>query len=402
MTPKIKRPRQVGLLVESSRSYGRGLLRGIARFAQTRSHWSLLHQEMTIEVFLPDWMIESTLSGVIGRLDNRTIDSIRPLGVPCVDVRCSESFPGVPQVETDDRKVARLAFEHLWERGFRRFAFCGFQGAHYSETRLDSFRELVDQTGCPLTVYETPGPKKATLSSLEEAGMFDLKAMPTWLASLEPPTGLFVCNDIRGQQVLNVCRGLDLNVPDDLGVIGVDDDDAICPLSDPPLSSVRPDAEQVGYRAAEILNAMMNGDPVPQDIEYIPPISVVQRLSTQVIAIEDREVARVCRFIREYACDGIDVNDVATFTTLSRRQLERRFRRELKRTPHDEITNVQVAKVKQLLQETDLTLEEIAPLAGYSHKERLSAVFKRECGETPGTYRRRVGSAGRKEDVFIS
>ncbi len=390
MAPKIKTPRKVALLVESSRSYGRGLLRGIARFAQMRSHWSLLHQEMTIEVFLPDWMKESKLSGVIGRLDSRIIESIRRLNVPCVDVRCAESFPGIPQVETDDRKVAQLAFEHLWERGFRRFAFCGLQHAHFSEARLEAFRECVQAAGCSLSIYETPGQREATLASLEESGMFDLKAMPKWLASLEPPTGLFVCNDIRGQQILNVCRGLDLNVPDDVAVIGVDDDDAICPLSDPPLSSIRPDAERVGYRAAEILNVMMNGEPVSQAIEYVPPKSVVQRLSTQVIAVEDREVARVCRFIREHACDGIDVNDVAAFTRLSRRQLERRFRRELKRTPHQEITAIQVAKVQQLLRETEMTLEEIAPLAGYGHKESLSAVFKRECGETPGEYRRRA------------
>ena len=175
----------------------------------------------------------------------------------------------------------------------------------------------------------------------------------------------------------------------------MDDDDAICPLSDPPLSSVRPDAERVGYRAAEILDAMMNGKPASTSVEYISPTTVVQRMSTQVIAVEDREVARVCRFIREHACDGIDVNDVAEFTSLSRRQLERRFRNELNRTPHEEITTAQITKVKQLLRETEMTLEQIAPLAGYTHKESLSAVFKREVGETPGDYRRRIDSNGK-------
>ena len=323
-------------------------------------------------------------------MDSRTIDPLRQLGVPCVDVRCSRSFKGIPQVETDDREVSELAFEHLWERGFRRFAFCGFQFAHYSDARLHFFRELVAEAGCPLTAYETPGKRDAPLSSLEESGVVDLEAMSAWLASLVPPTGLFVCNDIRGQQVLNACRGLGLIVPDDVGVIGVDDDDAICPLSDPPLSSVRPDAEQVGYRAAEVLDSMMDGKPTPTAVEYISPKDVVQRMSTQVIAVEDREVARVCRFIREHACDGIDVNDVAEFTTLSRRQLERRFRSELNRTLHEEITAVQIAKVKQLLLETNMPLEQLAPLAGYTHKESLSAVFKREVGETPGAYRRRV------------
>lgn len=179
-------------------------------------------------------------------------------------------------------------------------------------------------------------------------------------------------------------------MPDDIGVLGVDDDDAICPLSDPPLSSVRTDAERVGYRSAEILDAMMHGKPAPTAVEYVPPVSVVQRMSTQVMAIEDRELARVCRFIREHACHGIDVNDVAGFASLSRRQLERRFRAELNSTPHKEITAAQVTRVQQLLQETHRTLEQIAPLAGYGHKESLNAVFKREVGQTPGEYRRRM------------
>ncbi|WP_315852268.1 AraC family transcriptional regulator [Lignipirellula cremea] len=380
--------------METSRSYGRDLLRGIALFARTRSNWSLLHQEMTIDVLLPEWMQESAIHGVIARVDTRTIEPLRRLGVPCVDVRCSRSFPGIPQVETDDQKVAALAFEHLWDRGFRRFAFCGFQFAHYSDARLRFFQKLVVAAGCPLSVYETPGRRDATLSSLEESGVIDAAAMSAWLKSLTSPTGLFVCNDIRGQQVLNACRTLDLAVPDDVAVIGVDDDDAVCPLSDPPLTSVRPDAERAGYRAAEILDAMMNGEPAPARVEYIPPTTVVQRMSTQVMAVEDREVARVCRFIREHACDGIDVNDVTEFTSLSRRQLERRFRTELNRTLHEEITAARLTRVKQLLQETRMTLEQIAPLAGFSHKESLSAVFKRDLGETPGEYRRRIISHG--------
>lgn len=393
MTAGLKSPRDVALLVETSRSYGRGLLRGVASFASTRTNWSLLHQEMTIDALPPDWVQESNIHGVIARVDSRSVERLRELSVPCVDVRCSGRFPGIPQVETDDRRVAELAFEHLWERGFRKFAFCGFQYAHYSEARHRYFRECVERAACSLSVYETPGRKDAPVTRLEETGLVEKEAMAKWLASLEPPTGLFVCNDIRGQQVLNACRGLPLTVPDDVAVIGVDDDDTICPLCSPTLSSVRPNAEKVGYRAAEILDAMMQGDPPPSKIEYIAPLTVIQRQSTQVMAVEDREVARICRFIREFACSGIDVHDVAQMTSLSRRQMERRFRKELKRTPHEEITAVQVAKVQQLLCETEMTLEEMAPLAGYSHKESLSAVFKREMGETPGEYRNRLRSS---------
>lgn len=385
---KIRNRPQVALIVETSRSYGRNLLRGIASYARTRTDWALLHQEMTIDTSLPGWMTALSVRGVIARVDRRNIDSLRAMRVPIVDVRCHEMFPGIPQVETDDRLVTQFAFEHLWERGFRRFAFCGYRSAHYSQTRLRFFRELVDRTGCPLSVYESSSRQNLPLTQVEEQGQVDIETMMAWLGKLEPPTGMFVCNDIRGQQVMNVCRSLEIPIPDNIAVIGVDDDDAICPLSDPPLSSVKPDAEQVGYRAAEMLDAMIRGQPGSLVPHYISPVAVVQRLSTQVDAVEDREIAQACRFIREHACDGIDVSHVASATFLSRRQLERRFRQSLGRTPHEEITLVQIARVKQLLCETSMTLEQIAASTGYRHRERLSTVFKRVTSQTPGVYRR--------------
>jgi LacI family transcriptional regulator len=389
-----KRP-QVALLVETSRSYGRSLLRGIASYARTRTDWALLHQEMTIDTSLPGWMTASSPRGVIARVDRRNVEPLRAMNIPIVDVRCHETFAGIPQVETDDRLVARQAFEHLWERGFRRFAFCGYQSAHYSQTRLRYFRELVDQAGCPLQVYESSSQPNVTLTQVEEQGQFDIETLIAWLGSLKPPTGMFVCNDIRGQQVMNACRTLEIPIPDDIAVIGVDDDDAICPLSDPPLSSVKPDAEQVGYRAAEVLDSMLRGEPLPFLLQYIPPITVVQRLSTQVSAVEDREIAMVCRYIREHVCDGIDVSDVARATSLSRRQLERRFRQALGHTLHDEIKLARVARVKQLLCETHMTLEQIAVATGFSHRERLSSVFKLVTAQTPGEYRDEHSSEAR-------
>lgn len=378
----------VALLVEASRAYGRELLRGVALYSRTHSNWSLLHQEMTLDSEIPDLMMATKISGVIARVDSQTADSLRKLNVPIVDVRCTDELIDIPQVNTDNRRIAELAFRHLWDRGFRRFAFCGYRFATYSALRLELFRELVTQAGCSLSVYESQGMPNASLTRNEQMGLVDVEPISKWLSTLKPPTGLFVCNDIRGQQVLNVCRTLQIPVPDDLGVIGVDDDDAICLLCDPPLSSVRPNAERVGYRAAELLHQLMSGKPPAANIELIRPTLVSERLSTQVVAVEDRELARVCRYIRQHACDGINVNDVAGFTRLSRRQLERRFRDELGKTPHEEITAIQVARVKQLLRESDMTLEQITPLAGYSHKERLSAVFKRETGRTAGEYRR--------------
>jgi LacI family transcriptional regulator len=389
-----QKPRSaIALLVEASRAYGRDLLRGVALFARTNTNWSLLHQEMTLDSDVPEWLVGANVSGVIARVDNHSIESLRKLRVPIVDVCCNHKFPGVPQVETDNETIAKLAFRHLWERGFRRFAFCGYRYALYSDSRLKFFRQLVSDAGCKLSVYQSIGKSNVSLMAIEQAGIFDLVQISEWLQTLERPTGLFVCNDIRGQQVLNACRTAQISVPDDLGVIGVDDDDAICMLCDPPLSSVRPNAETVGYRAAELLQEMIAGKAPNLEVDYIQPKIVSERQSTQVVAVEDREIARVCRYIRLHACDGINVSAVTEITTLSRRQLERRFQEVLGRTPHQEITAVQMDRVKQLLRETTMTLEQIAPKAGYSHKESLSAVFKRETSLTPGEYRRLHGNS---------
>jgi LacI family transcriptional regulator len=383
---QYQRPR-IALLIEASRSYGRQLLRGISYFARTQVNWSLLHQEMMLDSAIPDWMLSTRIDGVIARVDSDTIEPLRKLRVPVVDVRCVRKFVCVPQVETDNRIVAEMAFEHLWERGFRRFAFCGFRFASYSEARLRYFRELVERSGCPFTHYQSEGRPGNSITKLERSGLQDTEGLYQWLLTLKRPTGLLVCNDIRGQQVLNACRNVGIAVPDDLGIVGVDDDDAICLMCDPPLSSVRPNAESVGIRAAEIMHQMLAGIQPNLDVEFIPPKHVTERASSQVVAIDDVELARVCQFIRQHACEGINVGSVMQTTSLSRRQLERRFREKLGRTPHEQITAIQVDRVKQLLRETDMTLENIALKAGYGHKESLSAVFKRETGQTPGEYR---------------
>jgi len=364
------------------------MLRGIAQYAQQYGRWSILHEEMTIDSGLPSWLMQSAVDGVIARVDQHTIEPLRNLRVPIIDVRCRHRYDGVTQVETNDQMVAEQAFDHLTQRGFQRLGFCGYHGAHFSENRFQPFQELAERHQIPLSTYEVAGTSRNSLSEIERAGIIDADPLHKWLRSLTVPCGIFVCNDICGQQVLNACRNLGILVPDDIGVVGVDDDDAICTLCDPPLSSVKPDTQRIGFLAAQKLEHQIRTGHTNATTEYVPPLGVSQRLSTQVVALEDREIAKACRFIREHACDGIDVSHVVQLSSLSRRQLERRFREQLNRTPFEEITAIQVARVKQLLEESTMILEEIADLAGYSHKERMSAVFKRHTGLSPGAYRK--------------
>jgi LacI family transcriptional regulator len=208
-----------------------------------------------------------------------------------------------------------------------------------------------------------------------------------WLRELPKPVGIMACYDIRGQQVLDACRSAGLAVPAEVAVIGVDNDELLCDLASPPLTSVVPNAHRTGYEAAGLLDRLMAGKRVAAAPTLIAPLGVAARQSTDVLAVDDREVARAVQFIREHACDGINVGDVLRVVPLSRRVLEMRFQRLLGRTPREEILQARLGRVKQLLGETDLPLYLIAERTGFEHVEYLSVVFRREAGTTPSAFR---------------
>jgi LacI family transcriptional regulator len=217
------------------------------------------------------------------------------------------------------------------------------------------------------------------------------------LRGLPRPVGIFACNDMRGQQVLDACTRLGWSVPEEAAVVGVDDDALLCELSDPPLSSVIPSAERLGYEAAELLDQLMRGEAQPTVADrFLPPVGVSTRQSTDVLAIDDPQTAAAVRFIREQACQGATVADILKAVPQSRTALERKFRKYLGRSPQSEIRNVQIKRAKQLLAETDLKLDRIAELTGFEHPEYLSVVFKRETGQTPGHFRRSAHAAPKR------
>jgi LacI family transcriptional regulator len=309
--------------------------------------------------------------------------------VPAIDLRGNLDLKRIPLLETNDRTVARLAFEHLAERGFRQFAYCGYAGANYSERRLQYFREFVRAAQHRCHVYQSPPPGNlAGLSVREQLAVLFEKELLGWLRALPRPTGVMACNDTRGQQVLNACRELGIAVPEEIAVVGVDNDELLCDLSSPPLSSVAPDTEGIGYQAALLLDQMMDGQPPPAQKTFIEPRGVVARQSTDVLAIDDADVAAAVRIIREQACAGIDVTDIVAQVPLSRRSLERRFRKYLRRSPNEEIVRVQVQRVHDLLTSSELPLGTIARLAGFAHAAYMSAVFRKHTGLMPRQVRR--------------
>ncbi|MGA2248143.1 MAG: DNA-binding transcriptional regulator [Verrucomicrobiota bacterium] len=384
----VKR-RRVALLVESSRAYGRGILSGVAKFVREHDAWSIFFQDLNLCDDTPAWLKGWRGDGIISRLENRDIvQVIGRLRVPAVYLRRVQARRNTPSILTDNVAVSRLCFEHLKERGFRHFAFCGFNGADYSDERRDGFMALIAGAGYHCHVYSDGPPAGGTdTAQYEGLGLKDGGAVANWIRQLPTPIGIMACNDMRGQQVLDACRATGRASPEEIAVIGVDNDDVLCSLSDPPLSSVVPDTERIGYQAAVLLSEMMAGGKRPAGEILVEPSGIVTRHSTEVLAMEDHQIAAAACFIREHACEDIDVSDVLRAVPMSRSTMDRRFGRILGRSPKDEILRIRLNRVKQLLAETDFPLSEIADKVGLDHVEHLSRIFKIRTGVTPSAFR---------------
>lgn len=377
--------RKVALLVETSNTYGRELLHGVRAWARERRAWSVRLSEHGRGAALPPWLPEWAGDGIIARVNSGEIAAeLRRMRVPVVDVSAALARPVFPRVVTDSGAVTRLALTHLQERGLRHFGYCGDARFRWSRQRGDSFSAQVRAAGGRLARFVEP-PRRNGRAGVEA----EFVALITWLRGLPKPAGVLACYDVRGQQVIEACQEAGLAVPEDVAVIGVHNDDLVCDLCDPPLSSVMPDARRAGYEAAELLERMMQGEKVPVATRLIEPVGVAARQSTDVVAVSDARVAAAVRFIRERAGDGIDVSDVLRAVPMSRTLLERRFKQLLGHTPHEHIQRVRLEQVKTLLATTELAVAAIAERTGFEHAEYLSVAFRRATGMTPREYRSR-------------
>lgn len=377
-----RRP-SVALLVETSNNYARGLLEGIVSFVRTHDPWSIWLPEQRRGEPPPQWLARWRGDGIIARIETEEIARVlERIGKPVVDVSAARPLQTVPWVETDDALIARLACSHLLERGFRRLAFVGDSRFNWSRYRESAFVREGNAHGISVQVFGPPQVRRRSRTVVDES-----QVLADWLLALEKPVGVFCCYDIKAQQVLDLCRDRDLAVPEQVAVLGVDNDPLLCNLCTPPLSSVVPDAFRTGYTAAELLDRMLSGEQVTPQPHLIPPLGVETRQSTDTLAIEDEDVAMALRIIRERAREGIDVGDVLREVPISRRVLESRFQKFVGRTPHAEILRVRLLRVQQLLVETDLPIATIAQRAGFVHAEYLTVAFKRESGMAPSVYR---------------
>jgi len=384
----VKRLR-IALLIASFLEYGRGMLRGIADYSRTQGGWSIRHQPWSMGDVLPPGLRDWRPQGMIAQLESRQLlNRVHRLGIPVVDLFALPPSAQIPTVVPDHAKVAQLAADHLLERGLAHFAYCGLGGVYFSERRAQQFSEILAKAGYSVDVYQGRQPRTVpTFLTAIADSMRDTTRLANWLQKLPKPVGIMACDDIRAQQLINVCRECEIAVPEEVAVIGVGNDEVLCELCDPPLTSVELSTRRIGFEAAALLDRMLHSRSASESV-IVPPLGVGVRRSTDLLVIPDPDILEALRLIRNHACEGISVDSILEKLSLSRSTLQRRFKQYLGRSPHEEIARIQLLAVRDLLTRTDLSLAQIAQRTGFSDAARMCNLFKAKAGCTPGHYRR--------------
>jgi LacI family transcriptional regulator len=375
---------RIGLVFTYNLHYCRGILRGIKRYAEGRPQWTLLllgpeRQALDeLRAFRPHGVIAFVFTYALR-------NALVRLRKPLVNVGGVLPSLDVPRVGVDNVGGGRLAAEHLLERGLRHFAFLGHARHAYSLDREAGFRQALEAAGYGVACHHERG----SFDPMGDLGRLSRdRQLYRWLSSLPKPVGVFACSDTWGIQLAEACLQTGLRVPEEVAIVGALNDDLLCELARPPLTSVVVPTEHIGYEAAALLDRLLAGDKPPQRPLLFPPVGVVTRQSSDVLAIEDPAVAAAVRFIREHGHQPIQVGDVLKAVPVSRRSLERRFQKVFKRTLWEEIRRVHLERAKNLLANSALPMADVAERAGLQSAKQLSVVFREETGLTPTAYRR--------------
>ena len=379
---------KIALLVETSRGFGREFLLGIARYSRLHGPWSFHITPGDYKQVVPQ-MKQWGGTGIIARIaDGRVAQAVLDANVPTIAIGLTDEqmeaanpLSKFSEISSDPDQVARQAADHLIERRFRHFAYVGSDDRGWSNRRENAFKRCLAESGREPLVYPTPKRAQDRVWEREQA------LMAKWISKLPTPIGLFACDDDRGREVLEACGLAGLNVPEDVSVVGVDNDEVFCELANPPLSSVALNAETAGYRAAALLDQMMQGKIKKRQKIIVEALGVVTRRSTDIVAVEDDDISTALQFIRHQHGRGISVDDVVDKVAVSRRNLEKRFRDTIGRSILDEIQLARLDGAKRLLVETTYPISKVADLAGFGSAGYFIQFFQRHVGKTPRNYR---------------
>jgi LacI family transcriptional regulator len=398
----MKRIKKVALLLDASRSFDRGLLRGIAHYVNLHRPWVFVRPAAFYERFsgfAEQSLAEIRRSKPDGLIMNHSPleQEVAALGFPVIDVPVGGMVRGVYHIVCDNREAATMAADHLIGLGLSNFAYAGFEGTVWSIERKESFCSRLEKQGFVVDSHLVPLVARERDRPRLEA------AIVRWLKTLPKPVGVMACNDEFARSLAELCRLQGLRVPDEVALVGVDNDSLVCELCSPPISSVAYATERAGYKAAELLDRLMSKRKVKRQEIPVPASHVVARQSTDMLAVADEEVATALRFIRDNSRRIIQVSDVVNATGLSHRTLHSRFRQFVGRCLVQEVNRQRALFIARLLTTTSEPIKRISQNYGYRNLAHMSRFFHREIGMYPRAYRlahqTQIGATTSEEDL---
>ncbi|MFC0309626.1 XylR family transcriptional regulator [Gallibacterium trehalosifermentans] len=379
---------QIALFFNANKVYDREVMSGIGEYIQTsRVSWNVfleddfIHRELILD--------PENLDGIIADFDNPVLaKKLLNCKIPVVAVGSSyqdeQHYPAnIPYVATDNHAILQAAFEHLQRKGINHFAFYGLPDPgfqHWSSERRMAFERIMQQNNYQPNIYLG---QETHAENWQQAQ----QALSEWILSLPKHTGIIAVTDARARHLLQTCDLVDIPVPDQLCIIGIDNEELIQAFSRVPLSSVRQGTKNMGYQAAKLLHALIENRAIKHHPYLITPLGVEARTSTDYRSIKDPLVIQALHYIRLNACSGIKVEQVLDYVKASRSNLENRFRTETGKTIHQVLHDEKMNKAKQLLSDTQISIQEIAEVCGYPSVQYFYFVFKKEFQQTPNEYR---------------
>mgnify|MGYP003633735700 CR=1 FL=1 len=382
-SPSSNSVRRVALLVETTRSYTRDLLAGVSRYQQEHGRWSTFLELRAFESSLPPWLDSWDGDGIITRTHSvEMAEAIAATGVPAVEVRSTNYEQGFPFVGMDNALIGQMVAEHFVNRGYRRFAAYTLDSESFFRERISNFVTPIEAAGGSCNLLPAHGEASPADWEKHQSELIE------WLNTLEKPVGIFATNDQLAVRLIDACQRAGIAVPEEVAVVGCENEETLCEFTSPTLTSVRFDGESVGYHAAETLTQLMDGATQERPPILIPPRGIEVRESSDEFVIEDPVILRAVRLIRERAFLGITVAQICDHLSVSRSTLERRMKASLNRGTKEELLRVRFREVNRLLRNTTLTIETISEQTGFSHAHYLQTCYRERYSTTPGNYRK--------------
>jgi len=383
------RRKRIAVMLETTRSFSRDMIRTIARHAKGAAQWDLVLHEHHRQAGIPEWLEHWEGDGVLTRVyDEEFAAFLAGRPYPVINIAGSLGHPALPEVKVDHADIAATAVDFFVNNAFTRFAFCGYPGIWFSDLYESAFLRSLAKRHIEAPTYQAPS--RRIIADLDKREEFSSEGSPElvgWIRTLPRRTAIFACNDMRGLQLMIAIRDAGLKVPEDLVVLGAGDESVICELAQPSLSSVRHDADSIAGTACRWLDHRMSRGkgllPAPIRQRH----QVTERASTDVLATDDPLLAKALRFIRSQCHAGIDAGDVLEHVGRSRNTVESRFRQQLGRTISAEILRIRVERARILLERSTLTAEQIGRACGFATAPHFTRRFKDVTSMTPSDYR---------------